>query len=97
MDGADYGAGFVVEAVGCVGIAYRHYRAADDGGEIDVGFGGDFAGDEGEASSQQCFAGDAAAGVFGQAGVEDSVGNLVSDLIGVAFGHRFRRKKITVS
>ena len=47
VDGADYGAGFVIEAVGGIGVAYRHYCAAHDGGEVYVGFGGDFAGDEG--------------------------------------------------
>jgi len=40
----------------------------------------------------QSFACDAAGGVFGQAGVEDGVGNLVGDFIGMAFGHRFRGK-----
>ena len=60
--------------------------------EINVGFGGDLSGDDYEAGGGESFAGDAAGGVFGEAGIEDGVGNLVGDLIGMAFGHGFRGK-----
>ncbi len=79
-----------VEAVEGVVVADGGDGAADDGLEIDVGLGGDFTGDDDQAGGGESFAGDAAGGVFGQAGVKDSVGNLVGDLIGMAFGDRFR-------
>jgi hypothetical protein len=60
--------------------------------EIDVGFGGDFSGDDDQAGGGEGFAGDPAEGVFGEAGVEDGVRNLVGDLIGMAFGYGFRRE-----
>jgi hypothetical protein len=60
--------------------------------EIDVGFGGDFSGDDNEAGGGKGFAGHAAGGVFGEAGVEDGVGNLVRDFIGMAFGYGFGGK-----
>ena len=60
--------------------------------EIDVGLGGDFAGDDDQAGGGQGFAGYAAGGVFGQAGVEDGVGNLVGDFVGMAFGYGFGGK-----
>ncbi len=50
-----------------------------------------------EAGGGEGFAGDAAEGIVGQAGVEDGVGNLVGNFVGVTFSHGFRRKKISVS
>ena len=41
------------------------------------------------------FAGDAAGGIVSEAGVEDGVGNLVGDLIGMAFRHGFGSEQIT--
>ena len=66
--------------------------AADHALEIDVGLGGDFAGDDDQAGGGQGFAGDAAGWIFGEAGVEDGVGNLVGDLVGMAFGYGFGGK-----
>ena len=90
VDAGDDGAGVAVEAVEGVVVSDGGDGAADDGLEIDVGFGGDFSGDDDEAGGGKGFAGDAAGGIFGEAGVEDGVGNLVGDLIGMAFGHGFR-------
>ena len=64
--------------------------------KIDVGFGGDFSGDDDQASGGKSLAGDAAEGIFGEAGVENGVGNLVGDFIGMAFGDRFGCKQNTV-
>src|SRR5450755_747610 len=96
VDAGDHGAGVRVEAVECVVVADGLDGAADYLLEIDVGFGGDFAGDYDQAGGGQGFAGNATEGVVGQAGVEDGVRNLVGDLIGMAFGHGFRSKQITV-
>ncbi len=64
--------------------------AADYLLKVDVGFGGDFAGDDDQAGGGQGFAGDATGGVFGQTGVQNGVRNLVGDLIGMAFGDGLR-------
>ena len=72
-------------------------RAANQRLEIHISFGGDFAGDDDQAGGGQSFAGHAAGRIFGEAGIEDSVRNLVGDLIGMAFGDRFGGKKIAVT
>ena len=97
VDGGDDGAGVGVEAVERVVVADGGNRAANQRLEIHVSLGGDFAGDDDQAGGGQGFAGHAAERVFGQAGIEDGVGNLVGDLVGMAFGYGFGRKKITVT
>jgi hypothetical protein len=54
--------------------------------EVDPGAGGDFAGDDGDTGLDHGFAGDAGALVLRQDGVENGVGDLVGDLVRVAFG-----------
>src|SRR5580700_9276459 len=96
VDAGDYGAGVGVESEEGVVVADGGDGPADQSLEIYVGFGGDFAGDYYQAGGGQSFAGDAAAGIVGEASVEDGVGNLVGDLIGMAFGHRFSGKSRTI-
>ena len=86
VDGGDDGAGVGVEAVERVVVADGGDHAAHQALEIDVGLGGDFAGDDHEAGGGQGFGGDAAVGVLLQAGVENGVGDLVGNLVGMAFG-----------
>jgi len=92
VDGGDHGAGVGVEAVKGVVVSDGGDDAADQGLEVDVGFGGDFAGDDDQAGRGEGFTSDPAHGIFGQAGVENRVRNLVGDLIGMALGYRFRGK-----
>ena len=54
--------------------------------EIDVGLGGDFAGNDHQAGGGQRLGGDAAVGILLQAGVQNGVGDLVGNLVGMAFG-----------
>ena len=93
MDRANDRAGLGIEAVSGVGVADGSDHAAHDGGEIYVSFSGDLSGNEHYAGGGDGFAGDAAVGIFLQTGVEDGIRNLVGDLIGMAFGHRFRCKQ----
>ena len=97
VDGRDHGAGVRVEAVECVVVADGGNHAAHQGLEIDVGLGGDFAGDDHQAGGRQRLGGNAAVGVLLQAGIENSVGDLVGNLVGMAFGHGFRGKQKTVA
>ena len=93
MNRADDRASLGVKAVSGVGVADGSDHAAHDGGEIHISFGGDLASNEHYAGGGDGFAGDAAVGIFLQTGVEDGIRNLVGDLIGMAFGHRFRCKQ----
>jgi hypothetical protein len=56
---------------------------------VDGGAGGDFTGDDRGAGLDQGFAGHAGVLVLGQDRVQDGVGNLVGDLVRVAFGDGF--------
>jgi hypothetical protein len=66
--------------------------AAHQALKIDVGLGGDLAGDDHQSGGRQRLGGDAAVGVLLQAGVQNGVGDLVGNLVGVAFGDGFRGK-----
>ena len=63
-------------------------RLAHELGDVDVGVGGDLAGDDDQAGGDQRLAGHAAVRVLGEDGVEDGVGDLVGHLVGVALGDR---------
>jgi len=65
----DDGAGVAIEAVESVVVSDALHGAADDLLKIDVGFGGDFSGDDDQAGGGKRFAGDAGlTGIFGEAG-----------------------------
>jgi hypothetical protein len=96
VDARDHSAGVRIEAVDGVVIADGLDDSADDLLEVDVSLGGNFAGDNDEAGAGKGFAGDAAHGVFAEAGVENGVGNLVGDFVGMAFGNRLRGKQKTI-
>src|SRR6202008_2902538 len=79
VDAGDHGAGVAVEAVERVVVSDGLDDAADQRLEIDISFGGDFSGDDDQPGGGKSLAGDAAGGIFGQAGVEDRIGKLVGD------------------
>jgi len=61
--------------------------------EIDIGLGGDFAGDDHQPSCNECFAGNAAHRVVCHNGVENGVGNLIGNFVGMALGDGLRGKQ----
>ena len=89
VDGGEDGTGFVIEADVAVGVADAAHGFLGNFTVIDVGLGGDFAGDDHEASGNQRLARDTSGRVDGQDGVEHGVGNLVGDLVGMAFANGF--------
>ena len=93
VDGRDHGAGIGVESIDSIVIANGADDATDQRLEVDIGAGGDFSGNDDEAGRGEGFAGHAAVGVLLKAGVKDSVGNLVGDFVGMAFGDGFRGKE----
>ncbi len=97
VDGGDHGAGVGVEAVEGVVVADRGHHAAHQALEVDVGLGGDFAGNDDQAGCGEGFGGDAAIGVLLQAGVENGVRDLVGNLVRMAFGDGLRGKQKTIA
>ena len=90
VNGADYAAGFGVEAKFGASVADVADDFAREVGKVHVSGGGDLAGDYDQASGDQGLAGDAAHGIVFHDGVEDGVGNLVGDFVGMALGYGFR-------
>src|SRR4029077_1659744 len=94
FDGADDAASFGVEAVLGAGVADVADHFAGDIGEIHVGFRGDFAGNDNQTGGDERLTGHAAHGVVLQHGVEDRIGNLVSNFVRVTLGNRFRGEEV---
>jgi hypothetical protein len=90
VDRDDDATGVAVEAVEGVVVADGVDRLAGDLRDLDVGVGGDLAGDDTEAGRQQRLAGDAPVGILGEDGVEHGVGDLVGHLVGMALGDALR-------
>ena len=83
-----HGAGFGVEAELAARVPDLGDGLADDVLVVDYGGGRDFAGDEHEAGRDERFARDAAHRILREDRVENGVGHLVGDLVGMPFGHR---------
>ena len=92
LDHIDDGAGFRIEAEGSVVVADVINHAPDQAGHVDIRLGGDFARDDAEARGHQRFAGDTPGGIVGQHGIQNSIGDLVRNFVGMTFCHRFRRE-----
>ena len=92
-DGDGHAAAGAVEAVGRGVVADAQDGLPDDLRDFDVGVGGDLAGNVDQAGGGQGLHGDPGFGVLGQQGVEDGIADLVTDLVGVAFGHRLGREE----
>ena len=87
VNGGEDGTGVVVESPGGVAVADILDDFANDIRNLDVGLGGDFTGHEGNSGSQNRLAGYPGILVFGYQRVEDSVGDLVGDLVRMSFRH----------
>ena len=83
-----------VESVLRAGVADIPNRGARDFLEVDDRVGRNLAGHDDEAGGHQRLAGDAAFRVLRQNGVEDRVGNLIGNLVGMSFGYGLRRKEM---
>ena len=78
-----------------VGVADLLDRLADDLVVVELGVGRDLAGEDHVVALDQRLARDAALRVLLEAGVEDRVGDVIADLVGVTFGHRLGRERET--
>ena len=94
VDGGDDAAGIAVKAVLATVIADLPHHFPGDLGDIHIAGGGDLAHHMDEAGAGCGLAGHAAHGILGQDGIQDGVGNLIADLVGMSFRHRFRGKQV---
>ena len=94
VDGGDDPARVAVEAVRLPVVADGADRLAHDLGDVDVGPGGDLAGDDDQPGGEQRLARHPPGGVLGEDGVEDGVGDLVGHLVGMTFGDRLRGERV---
>ena len=81
-----------VEDVVVVHVADVADRGADDFLEVDLGLGGEFAGDDDVVALDQGLAGDAGEPVLRETGVEDGIRDAVGDLVRVALADGFGRE-----
>ncbi len=82
-----------VEAVGRRVVSDAQDGLADDLRDLDVGVGGNLAGDVDQPRGGQRLHCNPGLGVFVQQGVEDRIADLVTDLVGVALRHRLGREE----
>ncbi len=97
VDRRDHRAGVRIEAVQCIVIADRRDRSAHQALEVDVSLRCDLAGDDHQAGAGQRLAGHAAVGVLREAGIENRIGDLIGNLVGMPLGHRLTGKQKTVA
>ena len=84
-DGVHNAAEVVAEAEAGVVVADFFDRLPGDLVDVERELRRDFAADDDQAAADEGFAGDAAGGVVLEDGVEHRVGNVVGDLVGMAF------------
>lgn len=83
----------IAESPGWIGVAEAFDFAAGDGFEVDVGSGANLAHQENMTGGDGCLGSDTAVWIFAQDGVDDGIGNLVADFIGVAGADGFGRER----
>jgi len=82
-----------VEAELAARVADVAHDVAGDGPDIDIGRGRDLAHHDDQAGGDCGLAGHAGIGVVGQNGIQDCVRDLITDLVRMALGDRFRREE----
>ena len=92
VDGRQDAARIAVELVLAPGVADAVDDAARDGLHVDIRLRAHFTRHDHESRGAESFARDLRVGVTAQEFVEDCVGNLIRNLVGMSFGHRFRCK-----
>jgi hypothetical protein len=85
--------GIGIESVTGVHIANLTNRLSGDSGIIHLCLSGDFTANQAKISGDHSFAGHTGLGVLSQTGIENCVGNGVSNLVGVTIGNAFRGKQ----
>ena len=92
VDRGEYAAGITVELIFAFGITDTVDYAACYVLDIDVGARTHFARDDNQTGGTERFAGYFGVGVVTKEFVENGIGNLIRNFVGVSFGHGLRRK-----
>ena len=95
VDGGNNGARLPVKAHFGAVVADFLDGFADDLRQIGIALGADFTGDDGHAGRHEGFASHTGVGILFNQCIEDGIGNLVGNLIGMTFGHGLGRKEIS--
>ena len=95
VDRRENAARIAVELVFALRVADALDHAPGHALHVDIGLRTHFARNDHESRGAERLAGDFRIGVVAQEFVENGVGNLIRDLIGVPFGHRLRCKQKT--
>ena len=94
INGGDDATGIAVKAVFAPVIADVPDHFPGDLGDVHVAVGGDLAHDVDQSGADRGLAGHPAIGILLQDRVQNSVGDLVADFVGMSLGHRLRGKQI---
>jgi hypothetical protein len=89
LDHVHHRTGLRVKAHGRIGVADLRNHSSHQLGNVHVSRSGDFTGNNADTGGDQGFAGYATVRVIRQHGIENSIGNLISDFVRVAFRHGF--------
>ena len=92
VNGRQDAARIAVELILALGVADALDHAARDGLHVDIRLRAHFSGHDHEARGAEGFARHFRVGVAAQEFVEDCVGNLIRNFIGMPLGHRLRCK-----
>ena len=96
IEGDQYGTTVGIKATSSsAAIPDRFDHPTHQAVEIDPGRGGHLAGDQAEARVDNGFAGHAAGRILGQQGIEHGITDLITDLVRMPLGNRFRREDVT--
>ena len=88
-------AGRCLEHIFGLVVAYSPDGIADDGLDINVGFGLDLTHHHNGAGRAECLARNLRLGVAAQEFIQDGIADLVRDFVGMSLGHRFRREEVS--
>ena len=94
IDGGEHAAGVAVKAALGVVVANVLDHLADDGGDIHIAGGGNLAHDVDDAGGGGGLTGHVSLGVLLDDSVQNGIGHLVANLIGMAFCYRFGSKEL---
>jgi hypothetical protein len=92
LDDVQHAAGLVVEAEGGVRVAHVLDGFPRQARYVDVALGGDFARHHADSGGDQSLAGHSAVGILLQHRIENRIGYLVGDLVGVPLGDGLGRE-----
>ena len=97
LNGDEQVEGLVVEALGGVVVTDVLDGIADDLLVVELGLGGDLTEDHYHTGLGGGLAGNLGEGVLSQAGVEDGIGDLISDLVGVTLTDRLGLRRLSLA